>query len=66
MNWDLVTYSFVVGVLASAVRWATPILFAALGEVFTERAGILNLGLEGIMLMGACGWAGWSPRRPAW
>ncbi len=53
MNWDLVTYSFVVGVLASAVRWATPILFAALGEVFTERAGILNLGLEGIMLMGA-------------
>lgn len=53
MNWDLVTYSFVVGVLASAVRWATPILFAALGEVFTERSGILNLGLEGIMLMGA-------------
>lgn len=53
MNWDLITVSFVVGVLASAVRWATPILYAALGEVFTERAGILNLGLEGIMLMGA-------------
>lgn len=53
MNWELVTYSFIVGVFASAVRWATPILFAALGEVFTERAGILNLGLEGIMLMGA-------------
>jgi simple sugar transport system permease protein len=53
MNWDLITVSFVVGVLASAVRWAAPILYAALGEVFTERAGILNLGLEGIMLMGA-------------
>ncbi len=53
MNWELITFSFVVGVFASAVRWATPILFAALGEVFTERAGILNLGLEGIMLMGA-------------
>lgn len=53
MNWDLVTFSFVVGIFASAVRWATPILFAAVGEVFTERAGILNLGLEGIMLMGA-------------
>ncbi len=55
MNWDLVTYSFLVGILASAVRWATPILFAAVGEVFTERSGILNLGLEGIMLMGALG-----------
>lgn len=53
MNTDLITFSFLVGVLASAVRWATPILYAALGEVFTERAGILNLGLEGIMLMGA-------------
>jgi simple sugar transport system permease protein len=53
MNWELITLSFIVGILASAVRWATPILFAALGEVFTERAGILNLGLEGIMLMGA-------------
>jgi ABC-type uncharacterized transport system permease subunit len=53
MNWDLVNASFIVGVLASTVRWATPILYPALGEVFTERAGILNLGLEGIMLMGA-------------
>jgi simple sugar transport system permease protein len=53
MNWDLVTFSFVVGVFASAVRWSAPILLAALGETFTERAGILNLGLEGIMLMGA-------------
>ncbi len=55
MNWDLITLSFLVGILASAVRWATPILFAAVGEVFTERSGILNLGLEGIMLMGALG-----------
>lgn len=53
MNWELVTVSFVVGACAAAVRWAVPILYAALGEVFTERAGILNLGLEGIMLMGA-------------
>ncbi|NWG75986.1 MAG: ABC transporter permease [Rubrivivax sp.] len=53
MNWNLITFSFVVGVFASAVRWATPILWTALGETFTERAGILNLGLEGIMLMGA-------------
>lgn len=53
MNLNLLTTSFVIGVLAASIRLATPILLAALGEVFTERAGILNLGLEGIMLMGA-------------
>ena len=40
-------------ILAAAVRSGTPILYATLGEVLTEKAGILNLGLEGIMLMGA-------------
>jgi simple sugar transport system permease protein len=35
------------------MRMATPIIFAALGEILTERAGVLNLGIEGIMLMGA-------------
>ena len=53
MNVELITFPFVVGLLAAAVRLAAPILLAALGETFTERAGILNLGLEGIMLMGA-------------
>lgn len=38
---------------------STPILLPALGEIFTQRSGILNLGLEGIMLMGAlAGFAG--------
>ena len=40
-------------ILAAAVRSGTPILYATLGEILTEKAGILNLGLEGIMLMGA-------------
>jgi general nucleoside transport system permease protein len=40
-------------VLATAIAAGTPILFAALGEILTERAGILNLGLEGLMLIGA-------------
>ena len=40
-------------ILAAAVRSGTPILYATLGEIITEKAGILNLGLEGIMLVGA-------------
>jgi general nucleoside transport system permease protein len=42
-----------IAILGSAIISATPILFACIGEIFSERAGILNLGLEGIMLMGA-------------
>ncbi len=38
---------------ATAVRLALPIFFAALGETFAERAGLVNVGLEGMMLMGA-------------
>jgi ABC-type uncharacterized transport system permease subunit len=41
------------GFLAAAVRVATPLLLAATGETITERAGIINLGLEGMMLAGA-------------
>jgi general nucleoside transport system permease protein len=43
----------VVQVLAQAVLYGTPILFAALGELLAERSGVLNLGVEGMMLVGA-------------
>ena len=42
-----------VSLLAAAVQSGTPILYATLGEILTERSGILNLGVEGIMLVGA-------------
>lgn len=44
---------FQVGFLAALVRIATPLIFATLGEMFSERAGVLNLGIEGIMLISA-------------
>ncbi len=40
-------------VLSAAVRSGTPLLYATLGEIITERSGVLNLGLEGLMLIGA-------------
>ena len=39
--------------MASGLRLSTPLLFAALGEKIAERAGVLNLGVEGMMIMGA-------------
>ena len=45
--------SFLVLVLSQAVLYGTPILFAALGELLAERSGVLNLGVEGMMLVGA-------------
>ncbi len=44
---------FFVNLFAAGIRSGTAILFASIGEIFAERAGVLNLGVEGMMLMGA-------------
>lgn len=43
----------VIALLAATVQSGTPILFATLGEIFTEKSGVLNLGVEGVMILGA-------------
>jgi simple sugar transport system permease protein len=45
--------SIIVVVIASGIAYGTPLLFAALGELLAERSGVLNLGVEGMMLVGA-------------
>ena len=45
--------ALIIGVLANAILSGTSLLYATLGELIGERAGIVNLGLEGIMLIGA-------------
>jgi len=50
---DLFSVTVLVGILASGIRLATPYLFASIGETFGQRSGVLNLGVEGQMLLGA-------------
>jgi general nucleoside transport system permease protein len=47
------TAEIVILLLAAAVQSGTPILYATLGEIFTEKSGVLNLGVEGAMILGA-------------
>lgn len=60
--------NLLVVIAASAVFYGTPLFFAALGGVFTERSGVLNLGVEGTMLMGAVSgaWASQHVGGSAW
>ena len=45
--------SWVISTLSRALAFSTPLLWGALGEVYAERAGVINLGIEGMMLFGA-------------
>lgn len=54
---DIIDILFTASFWAAAIRIASPLIFATLGELICERAGVLNLGIEGIMVAGA--FAGW-------
>ncbi len=53
MEGDLGLWSVLVAMLGGAIRVSTPFLFVSLGELITERAGRINLGLEGTLVFGA-------------
>jgi general nucleoside transport system permease protein len=50
---ELFSMTVLVGIIYSGIRLATPYLFASIGEMFVQSSGVLNLGVDGIMLMGA-------------
>lgn len=53
MNQTILSLSFWTALLASGLRMSIPLLYAGLGEMISERSGILNIGMEGVMLCGA-------------
>lgn len=52
---DIFSATVIVATLSSGIRLAVPLLLASLGEAFGQRSGVLNLGVDGIMLLGAFG-----------
>ena len=49
----MMTWSFLTALLTSGVRMATPLFYAGLGEMISEKSGVINIGMEGVMLCGA-------------
>ena len=50
---DFLNMGFIQELFVSTIRMATPLLLVALGELFSEKAGMVNIGLDGIMTFGA-------------
>ena len=50
---ELLQPAVLIGIITGTIRFATPYLYASIGEMFAQRSGVVNLGVDGIMLMGA-------------
>ncbi len=48
MGWE----TWLIATLSRTLAYGTPLLLGTLGEIYTERSGVLNLGVEGMMIMG--------------
>lgn len=51
--WEIISKVFTLSLIYSTIRVSVSIIYAGMGEMITERSGVLNIGIEGIMLMGA-------------
>lgn len=47
------SFDIIIDWLQAALRWAAPLILVSIGEVYAERSGVINMGIEGIMLFGA-------------
>ena len=47
------SFDIIIDWLQAALRWAAPLIIVSIGEVYAERSGVINMGIEGIMLFGA-------------
>lgn len=53
MDWSLfLNWGFFIAIITAGIRLATPVLLAVLGEIITEKSGVLNLGADGVMVIG--------------
>ncbi len=52
---NILSVGVIIGILTSAIRLATPYLYASIGESFAQSSGVLNLGVDGIMMISAFG-----------
>ena len=50
---DSSLYVTIIGIIAATLRYSTPLIFGALGGIFSEKSGVVNIALEGIMVAGA-------------
>lgn len=50
---DSSLYVTIIGIIAATLRYSTPLIFGALGGIFSEKSGVVNIALEGIMVAGS-------------